>query len=150
MASFIDRLAACEDRMRDSLHRGEQVLGVGRCEDISEGGSIESGGAAWTFIMVTDQRLRWAPMLNMAFAASLNLDAVTSAAERTRAHRYAIRLEHEPISLDRWTPRFRLGSLKTGNVIRTGTFTRTTLAFSRRDTQAAIALRDQLAARESR
>jgi hypothetical protein len=59
---------------------------------------VDKGGAGWTYVMVTNRRLRWVPHVNLSAEAALDLDDVKGAIEETRGHRYAITLEHAPLS----------------------------------------------------
>ncbi len=147
--SLRDRLSACDAQVRAHLDPGEHVVAVGRCEDVTERGSIERGGAAWTYVMITDRSLRWVPHADMKFEASLELASVAEVSEETSSHRYAIGLRHQSITRLHRIPAHRFLSFEWGNTLTNGTFSQTKLAFSRRDTQAALALREQLAARGS-
>jgi hypothetical protein len=140
-------MSTCDAAVRGHLEPAERVLSIGRCEDITQRGSIDSGGAAWTYIMVTDRRLRWVPNVDLRFEASLDLDDVRAVAEEHRAHRYAITLEHVPCMRPHWVPAHRFLGFRSGDAVSTNPLPRTKLAFSRRDTEAAVALRDQLANR---
>ena len=144
IVSLRQRLSICDATVRAHLDPGEDVLAVGRCEDITERGSIEAGGAAWTYAMVTDRRLRWVPRGDLRFEASLDLDDVTSASERSLAHRYSIAMEHAPLARAHARPAHRFLVFGWGNAVGPATFVHTALAFSRRDTEAAEALRAQL------
>jgi hypothetical protein len=142
-----DLLDACEADLRGRLEPDERVVAVGRAEDITLRGTIDSGGAAWTFVMVTDRHLRWVPYCRLQYATAVGLDDVTSALERTSAHRYAIRLRHGAIRALRRVPERRVLGYEWGSVDAVRHLWVTTLAFSRRDTAAARALRKQLALR---
>jgi hypothetical protein len=125
----------------------ETVCAVGRCEDVTDRGGVERGGAGWTFVMVTDRCLRWVPGVSMRFETAVDLDDVTDALEQTSAHRYAMTLHHAPIRALRAVPAHRFMTFQWGNATAVRTMSRTRLAFSRRDTDAARALREQLARR---
>ena len=144
MTTLRDFLAACDAAIRTHLDANEQVLAVGRCEDITESGSIDQGGAAWTYLMVTNRRVRWVPH-SLGLEASLDFDDVTAVSERSVRHRYAIALEHAPLTRPHWAPAHRFLFLEWGNAVVNRPVTRTEFAFSRRDTEAALALREQLA-----
>ena len=143
----MERLDVCEADLRASLERDERMIAVGRCEDVTETGSIDAGGAGWTFVMVTDRRLRWVLDSLPRFEANVNHDGVSSALDTTSAHRYAITLHHVPVRALRQVPAHRLLTFRWGNATAVLTLSRTMLAFSRRDTEAARALREQLALR---
>jgi hypothetical protein len=137
-----DRLNACDAVLRSHLDPDEQILAVGRCEDITIQGSIDSPG--WTYVMVTSARLRWVPHGDPRFEAALAFSSVAAARERSSKHRYAIALEHAPLTRPHWGPAHRFLAFEWGNRVVTTPLTRTVLAFSRRDTEAAIALRGQV------
>ena len=139
--AFRELIATCDARVRSHLKDGEQVLAIGRAEDATEGASY---GAGWTFVMVTDRAVRWIPNLNLKLEASLALDSVTEAAEEMVAHRYTLDLEHHPITRLHHVPAHRFLMWEWGNDFANDVFTRTSIAFSRRDTAAASALRERL------
>jgi hypothetical protein len=140
-------LESCEADLRTRLEPDEQVVAVGRCEDVTDLGGVDQGGAGWTFVMVTDRHLRWVPHVSLRFETALDLDDVTAALETTSVHRYAITLAHSPIGALRVVPAHRFMSFQWGNATAVLTLSMTKLAFSRRDTAAARALREQLARR---
>jgi hypothetical protein len=133
--------------MRSHLDSEEVVVAVGRCEDITEGGSIDWGGGATTYVMITNQHVRWVPLSFPQYEASVSLDAITDVSERLVGHRYAITLEHAPISRLHHVPAHRFLMFEWGNADARIDLSRTILAFSRRDTHAADGLREQLARR---
>ena len=137
-----DRLDACDAVLRSHLDPDERVLAVGRCEDITIRGSIDSPG--WTYLMITNARLRWVPDADPRIEAALAFSSVTAARDRSSKHRYAISLEHAPLTRSHWEPAHRFLTFEWGNRVVGTPLTRTVLAFSRRDTDAAIALRRQL------
>ena len=97
--------------------------------------------------MVTNRRLRWVPYATLEFEASLALDGVTGVLEALHGHRYAIALDHTPLTRPHTVPAHRLLGFQWGNAVVTTPLTRTKLAFSRRDTKAALALREQISLR---
>jgi hypothetical protein len=123
------------------------VIAVGRCQDITALGDIDLGGAAWTIVMVTDRRLRWVPHVRLRYETNVGLDGVTAVFEQTSAHRYAMTLHHAPVRALREVPAHRFLWFQWGNAEAVWTLVTTRLAFSRRDTDAARALRRQLARR---
>jgi hypothetical protein len=143
----MERLDVCASDLRASLEPDERLIAVGRCEDVTETGSIDAGGAGWTFVMVTSGRLRWVPHSLPRFEANVDLDEVTSALEMTSAHRYAITLRHPAVRALRTVPARRFLWFQWGYAEALRTLRSTTLAFSRRDTKASRALREQLALR---
>ncbi len=156
MGWFNERFAACNAAVRRHLSSDERVIAVGRCEDITELGGPERGGITGGYVMITSRKLRWVPHCDLAYEASLELDAITGATERSVAHHYAISLQHPPlerrrISPGRWFPPELRDELRARGQLREGTgpFAYTELAFSRRDTAAARALRDAISSRPS-
>ena len=145
--SLYELLESCEADLRAHLEPDEQVVAVGRCEDITLRGDIDNGGAGWTFVMVTDRHLRWVPHVSLRFETALDLDDVTQALEQVSAHRYALTLLHAPVQALRQVPAHRFMTFEWGNATEVRPLERTRLAFSRRDTDAARALREQLARR---
>ena len=144
MAYLNDRLQTCEAHLRVGLEPDERVIAVGRCEDITALGDIDSGGAAWTFVMVTDRRLRWVPYVRLRYETNVGLDGVSAVFDQTSAHRYAMTLHHAPVRAFRDVPAHRFLWFQWGNAEAVRTLGTTTLAFSRRDTAAALALRAEL------
>jgi hypothetical protein len=142
--AFRAQVAACDARVVSHLETGEQVLAIGRAEDVTERGGM---GPGWTFVMVTDRALRWIMHLDLKLESSLAFDTITGVTETTAAHRYAVDLEHQPIKRLHHVPAHRLLSFEWGNDFADEVFTRTSIAFSRRDTAASSALRERLAAR---
>lgn len=142
--SFRDGIAAAEAQVREHLDPGEQILAVGRADDVTE---APGGTGGHSFVMVTDRALRWVTFHDLRLEASLNFDAVTHVSERTAAHRYAIDLEHRPIEHAHFVPAHRVLSFEWGGEVVNDVFTRTSIAFSRQHTAAASALRERLTVR---
>ncbi|MEO8424115.1 MAG: hypothetical protein ABI595_09430, partial [Actinomycetota bacterium] len=82
--------------------------------------------------------------------AALDFDDVTSFSEQTLGHRFMVTLEHEPLSRPHHVPAHRFLMFEWGNAVSSDPLSRTKLAFSRRDTKAAVALREQLTSRRMR
>jgi hypothetical protein len=135
--------------LREDLGEGEVVVAIGRCEDITDGrGGIHAGGAASTFVMVTDRALRWVPHAHLEFRSEVAFDAVTRATEHSEGHRYAVAVDHPPLAVRRVVPAHRFLMFQWGDAVRSVTLNRTELAFSRRGTKAAEALQRALASRD--
>jgi hypothetical protein len=147
VAGLRELLESCEADLRARLEPDEQVVAVGRCEDVTDRGDVDQGGAGWTLVMVTDRHLRWVPQVSLRFETAVDLDDVAEALEQTSAHRYAMTLHHAPVRALRQVPAHRFLMFEWGNATAVRTMKRTVLAFSRRDTDAARALREQLARR---
>jgi hypothetical protein len=94
--------------------------------------------------MITNARLRWVPNADLRFEAALPFSRVTAARKRSSKHRYAIALEHAPLTRSHWAPAHRFLTLEWATGVVARPLTRTVLAFSRRDTDAAIALRGRV------
>jgi len=97
--------------------------------------------------MVTDRRLRWVPRSLLRYESEVDLDEITDAFDQMSAHRFAMTLDHTPIRAWRDVPAHRFMTFRWGNATAVRTLGRTTLAFSRGDTEAARALQEQLALR---
>jgi hypothetical protein len=140
-------LRSSDETVRSHLEPDERVLAVGRCQDVTERGGPEQGGSAHTYVMVTDRHLRWIRDSDLRYEASLPLDDVTEASEHRAAHHYSIELMHLPLVRLHVVPAHRFLKYRWGNAFTREPLTRTELAFSRSDTEAASALRAQLVAR---
>ena len=112
--SLKESLEACDADLRTRLLPGESVIAVGRCEDVTEGGDLDRGGAGWTFVMVTDRRLRWVPRSRLRYETEVDLDETTDAFEQTSAHRYAMTLDHAPVRALRDIPAHRFAMFRWG------------------------------------
>lgn len=145
--SLRNRLSACDAQGRTHLGPDELVLAIGKCEDVTEWGGAERGAGGRTYVMVTDRRLRWVPEADLKFEASLDLASITRASDQMLSHRYAIALRHQPLARLHRVPAHRFLTFEWGNAVAKGAFSQTKLAFSRRDTDAAYALREQLGSR---
>jgi hypothetical protein len=142
--SLYQRLRSCDAALRTHLDDGEQVVAIGRCEDVTDRGGPEGGGAGWTFVMITNTKLRWVPGVDLAFEAALELRDVTAFAEYFLSHRYSIALKHPPLTRLHRVPAHRLLWFAWGNAVANDPSTRTELAFSRSTTEAAQAMRTAL------
>ena len=138
-----NRHEACDAAIRSHLDPGELVLAVGTCNDISERGNTETTGLL-AYVVVTDRKLRWAPGADVRCEAALAFGDVTAVSEESVGHRYSIALAHPPLTRPRWGPAHRFLTFKWGNAIVTTPLPYTKLAFSRRGTKAATALRQGL------
>jgi hypothetical protein len=147
VTAFKERLVSCDTVVRTHLKPDEHVLAIGRCADVTERGGPEQGGTTDSYVMVTDQRLRWVPRTALQYEGSLGLDEVTGASEHHVAHHYSIALLHLPLARLHVVPAHRFLKFQWGNAVSREPLTRTELAFSRRDTAAASALRRQLLSR---
>jgi hypothetical protein len=149
MAYLRGLMDACDAAVRSNLFSDEEVLATGRCADITTTGDLDSGGAAWTYAMVTTRRLHWIPDIRrLDRDSSLDLDEVWSYSEALWRHRSAITLRHAPIIRQHFVPNGRPRHWHyTAMDLMTGPLAETILAFSRPTTAVAEALREQLAGR---
>ena len=130
-------------------NRGERVLARGRAFeprdalrfDLSR--VISGPGCA---VAVTERRVLWVSGDDERWVRSLRFDLVRSYAELTQAHRYALALDHESIERRRSVPAHQLLWWSWGNAETVQVVTTSVLAFSRRDTKAARAIRSRLQA----
>jgi hypothetical protein len=143
MKSRRDRFGSCDAAIRSHLDPQEVVLAVGTCHDMTERRSIETTGVI-AYVVVTDQSLRWTPDGDVRFEAALAFADVIAVREASAGHRYSVSLAHGPLVRPRWGPAHRFLMFAWGNKIVTEPLTHTELAFSRRETKAATALRGQL------
>jgi hypothetical protein len=144
------------DLMRDSgaavgerLAGDEEVLATGRCADITTTGDLDSGGAGWTYVMVTNRRVHWVPSIRMPPAVcSLDLDKVASCTEVLWRHRSAVIMDHAPIVRPHFLPNGRpLYWEYTAMDSVVGPLSKTILGFSRPTAAASEKLKEQLALR---
>ncbi len=119
------------------LEPNEAVLAEGRIDEASFENSQSMG-----YVVVTDKRVIVCPTLDAERAFSIPFPSITSFSEAEEKHRYYVHLRHNPIERQDWVPHFaRRPKLE---VISTR---ETFLRFSRRNTAAAGALRERLAAK---
>ncbi|MEX0991888.1 MAG: hypothetical protein WD004_06415 [Actinomycetota bacterium] len=123
---------------RAGLDPSEVVLEVGRCADITTFGDLDTAGASWVYVMVTDTSLRWLPLGSPETPAVLALDAVESPVDARWRQRCALVLRHEELIRTH---------LSADHDWVTGPLKLVVLAFSHAHTKAADALRAQLEAR---
>jgi hypothetical protein len=131
------------------LDPGERVLARGRAfephipirSDLSM--VISGPGCA---VAVTERRALWVDRDDQRWVRSLPFALVRSYTEITQAHRYALALDHQSIQRLQWVPAHRLLWWSWGNAEAVRPVTSSLLAFSRRDTTAARAIRSRLQA----
>ncbi len=134
--------------LRAQLDSGEEVLASGTgAEPRRPSTGIDATPAG--FLLVTARRLLWSPTSKPRHRASLEFDTVTSWQEGTQYHRYALLMTHEPIERFAWAPEHRVLWFEWGHTEESRQETRTILHFSRRDTEVALAIRDQLTRRNA-
>ena len=131
------------------LEPGERVLARGRAFESRDAlqfdlATVISGpGCA---LAVTERRARWVSREDQRWVRSLPFALVTSYTEITQAHRYALALAHQRIERLQWVPAHQLLWWSWGNAEAVRPVTSSVLAFSRRDTTAARAIRSRLQA----
>ncbi len=97
------------------------------------------------YALVTPERLVWTH--GRANNSSLRFDQIVEWGEAIGpGHRYALYLRHEPITALIWVPARRLFHWTWGNAEAEVTRRQSAIGFSRRDTDAAVALRERLEA----
>lgn len=148
MTYLRDLMMESEAAVRSGLFGGEEVLASGRCADISTTGDLDSAGAAWTFVMVTDRRVHWVPNISrLAGTCSLDLDEVWCCAELHWRNRSAMSMFHEPLIRQYFTPNGRQQNWMYLSDLVVGSLSRTILGFSRPAAAASERLKEQLALR---
>ena len=144
------------DLMRDSEAAvlsqrfvGEEVLATGRCADITTTGDLDSAGAAWTYVMITDRRLLWVPSIRKSVGTcALDLDAIWWCNEVHWRHRCAMAMHHDPLVRQHFAPNGRQQNWEyTSMEMVRGPLSKTILGFSRPTTAATEKMKEQLAAR---
>jgi len=144
------------DLMKDSeaavlshLSVGEEILATGRCADITTTGDLDSAGAAWTYVMVTDRRLLWVPSIRtFVGTCELDLDAISRCNEIRWRHRSAMAMHHDPLVREYFAPNGRQKNWEyTSMSVARGPLSKTILGFSRPTTAASEKLKKQLADR---
>jgi hypothetical protein len=104
---------------------------------------ISSPGCA---VAVTERCVLWVSRDDQRWVRSLPFALVTSYTEISQAHRYALALDHQSIERLQWVPAHQLLWWSWGNAEAVRPVTSSALAFSRRDTTAARAIRSRLQA----
>ena len=144
------------DLMRNSgaavgerLAGDEEILAIGRCADITTTGDLDSGGAGWTYVMITNRHVHWVPSIRMPPAVcSLDLDEVASCREVLWRHRSAVIMDHPPIVRPHFVPNGRpLHWEYTAMDSLAGPLSKTILGFSRPTAATSEKLKEQLALR---
>ena len=131
------------------LDPGERMLAQGRAFeppdplpfDLST--LISGPGCA---VAVTERRVLWVSRDDQRWVRSLPFTLVKSYTEITQAHRYALALDHQRIDRVRWVPAHQLLWWSWGSAEAVRPVASSLLAFSRRDTKAARAIRSRLQA----
>jgi hypothetical protein len=144
-----DLMRESEAALRDRLAEDEQVLATGRCADITTTGDLDSAGAAWTYVMVTNRHVHWVPSIRrLRMVCSLDLDQVQSCIEVYWQHRSAMIMDHDPLIRLHFVPNGRPLNweyVAMDSVV--GQLSRTILGFSRPTTTATVQLKEQLSLR---
>jgi hypothetical protein len=148
---FGDLMGRSEAAVRDRLLQDEQVIATGRCADITTTGDLDSAGAGWTFVMVTNRHVHWVPSIRgraPGDVCSLSFDWVQACTEIHWRHRAAIVMDHDPFIRQHFAPNGRpLNWEYTSVESVTGPLSKTILGFSRPTAAAAGALKELLSLR---
>jgi hypothetical protein len=131
------------------LEPGERVLARGR--------AFEPGDVLWfdlstvisgpgCAVTVTERRVLWVSRDDQRWVRSLPFALVRSYTEVTQAHRYALALDHRSVERLQRVPAHQLLWWSWGTAEAVRPVTSSALAFSRRDTTAARAIRSRLQA----
>ena len=144
-----DLMRDSEAAARDRLAEDEQVLAAGRCADITTTGDLDSAGAAWTYVMVTNRHVLWVPSIRrLRTVCSLDLDQVHRCIEAHWRHRSAMIMDHDPLIREHFVLNGRpLYWAYTAMDSVVGPLSKTILGFSRPTTAATEKLKEQLALR---
>jgi hypothetical protein len=144
-----DLMRVSEAAARDLLADKERVLATGRCADITTTGDLDSAGAAWTYVMVTNRRVHWVPSIRrLGTVCSFDLDQVQTCIEVHWRHRSAMIMEHDALIREHFVPNGRplhWEYVSMDSVV--GPLSRTILGFSRPTTTATVTLKEQLSRR---
>jgi hypothetical protein len=142
------------DLLRSHVEPGEHVLAVSRMDergrtdaDLAPAEIHLDVGSAFDPIVVTDRRVLWAQSRMAQRTAWLAFDLVRSYTEVTKAHRYALILEHDPIERLQRVHAHRFLRWSWGEAEAVRTRTTTGFAFGRREAAAAVAIRSALESR---
>lgn len=140
-----------EAAVRERLVQDEQVIATGRCADITTTGDLNSAGAGWTFVMVTNSHVHWVPSIREREpneVCSLSLDRVHACTEIHWRHRAAIAMDHDALIRQHFVPNDRPLNWEYASMdLVIGPLSKTILGFSRPTTAAAEELTQQLATR---
>jgi hypothetical protein len=146
---FSDLMRDTEAAVRDRLAGDEQVLAKGRCADITTTGDLDSAGAGWTYVMVTNRHVHWVPSIRrLITVCSLDLHQVQTCTEVQWRHRSAMIMDHDPLIRLHFVPNGRpLNWEYTAMDSVVGPLSKTILGFSRVTTTAIVNLKEQLSLR---
>jgi hypothetical protein len=137
------------DLLVGRLEPGERVLARGRAfepgDPLRFDLSMVIGGPGCA-VAVTERRVLWVGRDDQRWVRSLPFALVRFYTEITQAHRYALALDHQRIDRVWWVPAHRLLWWSWGTAEAVRPVASSVLAFSRRDTKAARAIRSRLQA----
>jgi hypothetical protein len=131
------------------LEPGERMLAWGRAFEPHDAfrfdlSTVISGSGC--AVAVTERCVLWVSRDDQRWVRTLPFALVRSYAEITQAHRYALALDHERLERLQWVRAHQLLWWSWGNAEAVRSVTSSALAFSRRDTKAARAIRGRLRA----
>ena len=136
---------ATEGLIRAAIPQDEVVLAAGSCAELTNDELLDAQGHV-SSVVVTGSHLHWASSGGAFHLTSLGLSTVTGVREQAVRHRCLMTLEHAPLERIHRISAHRVLMLSWGNAEAIDPFSRTRLRFSRRETEAAVALRTQLEA----
>ena len=123
-----------------ALDPGEKVVARGRAEVARYKTSLPLG-STYDYLLVTNRRVLWASLWP-EIVSQLSLEDVTAFADSEfQGHRYVLAVQHRPTTFLEWQPRWKVLWFEWGNMHAYRQRTETRFGFSRRDTEAALALR---------
>ena len=139
----------CSARLLALVDADEQVVAKGTVDEMKElRHHIDSGGG-WTFLVLTDRRMLFAPWTRSGRdCEQIVLDEVSAWTEATQQHRYAIALSHPPMTRVERVPAHNVLWLHWGNAWAERTRTETVFRFSQANGALAQAMRDELTRRD--
>jgi hypothetical protein len=136
----------CEAVLGRVVRPGETVVARGRADFVRALRDIPVG-SGYTFLFVTSERVIWTDYLRPDRVFDLQFDLLTSFSDAPYQHRCVIRLRHRPVDRVEWAPRWRILWWSWGNAEVARPRIETMFEFSRATTEAANALRSELARR---
>ena len=149
MTYLSDLMGESGAAVRERLVEDEQVLATGRCADITTTGDLDSAGAGWTYVMVTNLHVHWVPSIRrLITVCSLGLDQVHRCTEVHWRHRSAMIMDHDVLIREHFVPNGRPLHWEYASMDPTvGPLSTTILGFSRPTTSATVQLKEQLSFR---
>jgi hypothetical protein len=138
-------LNSTEELIRAAIPHDEVALASGRCDELINDQRLDASGSVAT-VVVTGSHLHWASWGGAFHLTSLPLSTVTGVREQAARHRCLLTMEHAPLERVHHVPAHRMLVFSWGNANEVAWLSRTVLRFSRRETEAVVALRTRLEA----